>query len=248
MIGAATARPSPGRFRVTVADLQRHRQSFDAQAALTCGFPPSAARLLSYSESLGYGSVCPCHALCAVPHPETYEEPGSEVTLPAESQGYLGTGIWWKTRFLAGIGKEMITRSPRLITVCTFAARLQSTTKQSGEWLLTFDNGDVISSRLVISADGAKSQVRNAGWYQPCGWQYRQSCMLITVDTGREQRDIRRQQFSRPARVRFCRCLILMPRWSGYNDSPARIRQLSKLPLLQLQAEIRASFPERLGT
>ena len=88
-------------------------------------------------------------------------------------------------------------------------------TKQSGEWLLTFDNGDVISSRLVIGADGAKSQVRTLAGIGSRGWQYRQSCMLITVDTGREQQDITGSSFSRPARVRFCRCLILMPRWSG---------------------------------
>ena len=244
MIGAATALGlAQAGFGVTVAELQAPAP-FDAQSRPDVRISAISRASAELLESLGVWERV--RAMRCVPYRtlETYEEPGSEVTFTAESLGLPELGYMVENPVLQRALWEMIT-AHELIT-CLCPARLQSMTKQSGEWLLTFDNGDVISSRLVIGADGAKSQVRTLAGIGSRGWQYRQSCMLITVDTGREQQDITWQQFF-PSGPR-----AFLPLFDSYAslvwyDSPARIRQLSKLPLPQLQAEIRASFPERLG-
>ncbi len=46
-----------------------------------------------------------------------------------------------------------------------------------------------------MGADGANSQVRKMAGIGNRGWQYRQSCMLITIQTQQPQQDKTWQQF-----------------------------------------------------
>ncbi len=60
------------------------------------------------------------------------------------------------------------------------------------------------------------------------GWQYRQACMLITVDTGAAAGCDWQRFFRRAA----CTFLPLYDSWASlvWYDSPQRIRQLQAVP------------------
>lgn len=119
-------------------------------------------------------------------------------------------------------------------------------TMDAGRRLLTFAEGETLSSRLVIGADGAFSQVRQMAGIGTQGWQYPQSCMLIGVQCVNEPGDSTWQQFSPTGPRAF---LPLFDNWASlvWYDTPARIRQLQTLSMAQLQQEIRTHFPQRLG-
>lgn len=111
---------------------------------------------------------------------------------------------------------------------------------------LTFDNGDMLSAKLVIGADGANSRVRQSADIGIHAWQYQQSCMLITVECEQDPGDSTWQHFTPNGPHAF---LPLFDKWASlvWYDTPARIRQLQSLTMPQLQTEIERHFPARLG-
>lgn len=114
-----------------------------------------------------------------------------------------------------------------------------------GQHLHLADDTEIVA-RLVVGADGAQSQVRQLAGIGVHGWQYPQSCMLITVKSENEPGDSTWQQFTPTGPRAF---LPLYDNWASlvWYDTPARIRQLQSLSMTQLQREISAHFPERLG-
>ncbi|MEX3018890.1 3-demethoxyubiquinol 3-hydroxylase [Kluyvera sp. STS39-E] len=112
--------------------------------------------------------------------------------------------------------------------------------------ILRLADASEIHAKLVVGADGATSQVRQQAGIGIHGWQYPQSCMLITVKSENEPGDSTWQQFSPTGPRAF---LPLFDNWASlvWYDTPARIRQLQSLSMPQLQREIAAHFPERLG-
>ncbi|WP_413730761.1 3-demethoxyubiquinol 3-hydroxylase [Sodalis sp. RH22] len=115
-----------------------------------------------------------------------------------------------------------------------------------GNWRLTLDNGETVGARLLIGADGARSNVRQWAGIGTVGWQYRQSCMLITVACPYGQQDVTWQEFTPDGPRAF---LPLYDNWASlvWYDSAARIRQLQALPPAALEREVLAVFPTRLG-
>jgi 2-octaprenyl-3-methyl-6-methoxy-1,4-benzoquinol hydroxylase len=111
---------------------------------------------------------------------------------------------------------------------------------------LELADGEKISAKLVIGADGANSQVRKMAGIGIHAWQYAQSCMLITVQCENSPGDSTWQQFTPDGPRAF---LPLFDNWASlvWYDSPARIRQLQGLNMPQLQTEIAKHFPSRLG-
>lgn len=118
-------------------------------------------------------------------------------------------------------------------------------TEMEGQHLRLADGTEIVA-RLVVGADGAMSQVRQMAGIGVKGWQYPQSCMLITVKSENEPGDSTWQQFTPTGPRAF---LPLHDNWASlvWYDTPARIRQLQSLTMPQLQREIIAHFPERSG-
>ncbi|UAK22663.1 3-demethoxyubiquinol 3-hydroxylase [Kluyvera sp. CRP] len=114
-----------------------------------------------------------------------------------------------------------------------------------GQHLHLADDTEIVAL-LVVGADGAQSQVRQLAGIGVHGWQYPQSCMLITVKSENEPGDSTWQQFTPTGPRAF---LPLYDNWASlvWYDTPARIRQLQSLSMTQLQREISAHFPARLG-
>ena len=112
--------------------------------------------------------------------------------------------------------------------------------------VLHLDNGDTLTAKLVVGADGANSRVRKLAGIGIHAWNYRQSCMLITARCEDAPGDSTWQQFTPSGPRAF---LPLSGEWASlvWYDSPARIRQLRSLSMPQLQQEIVRHFPSRLG-
>lgn len=115
-----------------------------------------------------------------------------------------------------------------------------------GGWRLKLTDGDIVRARLLIGADGARSTVREWAGIGCRGWQYRQSCLLISVSCASGQQDVTWQEFTPDGPRAF---LPLYDNWASlvWYDRPARIRQLQRLSPAELAGEIQAVFPARLG-
>lgn len=111
---------------------------------------------------------------------------------------------------------------------------------------LTLTDDNQYDARLVIGADGANSQVRQLAGIGVQAWQYQQSCMLISVQCVDDPGDSTWQQFTPTGPRAF---LPLFDHWVSlvWYDTPARIRQLQGMNMVQLQQEIARHFPSRLG-
>ncbi|ARZ01709.1 3-demethoxyubiquinol 3-hydroxylase [Yersinia ruckeri] len=175
---------------------------------------------------------------------ETWEMPGSTVVFDAASLALPELGFMVENRVLQLALWQQIETCANLTLLCP--SRLQSMARVDRCWKLTLDTQEQIQARLVVGADGANSQVRRLAGIGTSGWQYRQSCMLISIKTGAPQQDVTWQQFFPSGPRAF---LPLFDHWASlvWYDSPQRIRQLQNMPLEQLNQEITRAFPDRLG-
>ena len=107
-----------------------------------------------------------------------------------------------------------------------------------------------ITTKLLIAADGASSQVRQLANIGTTGWDYQQSAMLINVETALPQQDITWQQFTPSGPRSFLPLCSLKEEGQGslvWYDSPRRIKQLCTMTKPHLRTEILNHFPKELG-
>lgn len=175
---------------------------------------------------------------------ETWEWPSSVVEFDAASLNLPELGFMVENRRLQQVLWQGFADCDTLTLRCP--ASLGAMVHDGGRWRLTLDDGSTVASRVVVGADGAHSWVRRQAGIAVSGWQYRQSCLLLSVETEGEQQDVTWQEFHPTGPRAF---LPLYGRWASlvWYDSAGRIRQLEKLPLPALAREVQAAFPTRLG-
>lgn len=174
---------------------------------------------------------------------ETWEWQTAQVSFDAASLGLPELGYMVENSVLQrALWQRLEQQQVQLIC----PTRLRDMRSTQAGWTLTLESGEKIISRLVVGADGANSQVRQMAGIGIRGWNYAQSCMLISVRCEHDAGDTTWQQFTPQGPRAF---LPLYDRWASlvWYDSPARIRQLQAMPLAQLQKEINVTFPARLG-
>ncbi|AKD37902.1 2-octaprenyl-3-methyl-6-methoxy-1,4-benzoquinol hydroxylase [Pasteurella multocida subsp. multocida OH4807] len=123
---------------------------------------------------------------------------------------------------------------------------IEKVEKCGQNWQILLQNGDIYSAPLIIAADGANSQLRQLAGIGITGWQYRQSCLLMIVETELDQQDITWQQFY-PTGPRAFLPLLNHQACLVWYDSPQKIRELTQLSLDKLSLEVNHAFPARLG-
>ncbi|AWL11490.1 2-octaprenyl-3-methyl-6-methoxy-1,4-benzoquinol hydroxylase [Saliniradius amylolyticus] len=114
-----------------------------------------------------------------------------------------------------------------------------------GQAAVSLNNGELLTAKLVIGADGAQSRVRQAAGIGTTGWQYRQHALAITVKTQDLAQDITWQQFF-PSGPR-----AFLPLFDGYAslvwyDAPETVQRLEQLSHAQLKQAIMETFPDEL--
>ncbi|AOM42852.1 3-demethoxyubiquinol 3-hydroxylase [Xenorhabdus hominickii] len=177
---------------------------------------------------------------------ETWEQSGSNVVFEAQNLGLPELGYMAENRILQLALWQEFERYPNLTLLCPAVLKSMERQHDHKAWQIILADGAELNARLIIGADGACSQVRQLAGIGSNGWQYRQSCMLITVKTEQLQQDTTWQQFFPSGPRAF---LPLFDQWASlvWYDSPARIRQLQSMPMMQLEREIFQAFSSRLG-
>ncbi|KFX06705.1 2-octaprenyl-3-methyl-6-methoxy-1,4-benzoquinol hydroxylase [Pectobacterium betavasculorum] len=175
---------------------------------------------------------------------ETWEWANARVVFDAADIHLPELGFMVENRVLQLALWERLQEEDRCQCYCP--ATPQGLQRTDAGWRLQLADGQKLTASLVIGADGANSQVRQWAGIGISGWQYRQSCMLIGIETSQPQQDVTWQQFTPSGPRAF---LPLFDQWGSlvWYDSPQRIRQLQAMPLAQLDKEIAVAFPERLG-
>ncbi|TKY84358.1 3-demethoxyubiquinol 3-hydroxylase [Pectobacterium polonicum] len=207
-------------------------------------------------SAIGYASVALLKALGVWPRVqqmrsapyrrlETWEWANARVVFDAADIHLPELGFMVENRVLQRALWESLQEEEHCQCYCP--ATPHNLQRTDNGWCLQLADGRQLTASLVVGADGANSQVRQWAGIGISGWQYRQSCMLIGVETSQPQQDVTWQQFTPSGPRAF---LPLFDQWGSlvWYDSPQRIRQLQAMPLTQLDKEIAAAFPERLGT
>ncbi len=72
-----------------------------------------------------------------------------------------------------------------------------------------------LRARLVVGADGRRSQVRAAAGIAARDWSYPQVALTAIFSHRRDHRDVSTEFTPAPGPARWCRCPIAAPRWCG---------------------------------
>ncbi|MGV3344880.1 3-demethoxyubiquinol 3-hydroxylase [Enterobacteriaceae bacterium LUAb1] len=229
-------------FNVTV--LEREAPPiFNADAPPDVRVSAISCASVALLKQLGVWSAVKMMRVAPYRRLETWEWPTAKVSFDAASLGLPELGYMVENSVLQhALWKQL----EALAVTCDYPARLTTLTKVGNHWHLALDNGKSFTARLVAGADGAHSQVRQLAGIGINGWDYAQSCMLITVKGEHPSGDCTWQQFT-PGGPRAY--LPLFDNWASlvWYDDPVRIRQLQSMSMTQLQTEIVANFPARLG-
>jgi 2-octaprenyl-3-methyl-6-methoxy-1,4-benzoquinol hydroxylase len=111
---------------------------------------------------------------------------------------------------------------------------------------LELDNGQVLTAKLLIAADGAQSRVRQSVGLGVTSWDYEQHALVIYIETAYPQQDITWQRFTPSGPEAF------LPLTGNYGsivwyNSPDEVQRLKALSNEDLRYELLATFPECLG-
>lgn len=243
MVGAALASGLAAQgFKVAVLE-QQEPAEFDANSNPDVRISAIGAASVALLKQLDVWPLIQRMRCTPYRKLETWEWHTAQVSFDAQSLGLPELGYMVENSVLQrALWQRLQQQGVELIS----PARLQAMQPGNGGWQLTLENGDRLLTKLVVGADGANSQVRQLAGMGIRGWNYAQSCMLISVRCEQDAGDCTWQQFTPDGPRAF---LPLFERWASlvWYDSPAKIRQLQAMNMAQLGQQIATHFPARLG-
>jgi 2-octaprenyl-3-methyl-6-methoxy-1,4-benzoquinol hydroxylase len=243
MVGAALASGLAAQgFKVAVLE-QQEPAEFDASSNPDVRISAIGAASVALLKQLDVWPLIQRMRCTPYRKLETWEWHTAQVSFDAQSLGLPELGYMVENSVLQrALWQRLQQQGVELIS----PARLQAMQPGNGGWQLTLENGDRLLTKLVVGADGANSQVRQLAGMGIRGWNYAQSCMLISVRCEQDAGDCTWQQFTPDGPRAF---LPLFDRWASlvWYDNPAKIRQLQAMNMAQLGQQIATHFPARLG-
>ncbi len=111
---------------------------------------------------------------------------------------------------------------------------------------LELTDGRLLSTTVLVAADGAQSRVRQTVGLGVTSWDYQQHALVIYIETAYGQQDITWQRFVPSGPQAF---LPLTGHYGSlvWYNSPDEVARLKTLSYADLQDELVAAFPECLG-
>lgn len=212
-------------------------QSFDLRVSAISVFSQTLLTQLGAWQQIQQWRLCPYKRLGVWENESSYTEFDCENI----NQPYLGHIV--ENRLLQLSLWQQIEQQKNITLLCPEELITYHMLEDNVHLTLSTQN---ISAKLLIAADGANSQVRKLANIGTTGWDYKQSAMLINVETELVQQDITWQQFYETGPV------AMLP-LSGQNASLVwyhkkdEIKRLSELSSQALTNEIHKHFPKKLG-
>lgn len=182
-----------------------------------------------------------CHAYRRL---ETREWDNARVVFDAAQLNLPQLGYMVENQILQRALWDSLEAHP-LITLYA-PAQLAALEKCADQHQLRLQDGRILRADLIVGADGASSQIRQQAGMGIYGWQYNQSCLLITVRCTEPPGDCSWQRFTPDGPQAL---LPLFDHWATlvWYHNPARIRQLQAMTAEQLQQQIVRNFPPQSG-
>lgn len=150
---------------------------------------------------------------------------------------------------------EQRTLQYQLEQACTFLpdctiisnARVTGLTDRADGIELTLDQGDRITARLLVAADGSNSPVRKLAGLDYQKHDYRQQAVACVVTTALAHDNIARQRFLRTGPLAFLP--LAAPYQCGivWSTSPEQAQELLAMPEAIFRMNLQQAFEHRLG-
>ncbi|MDV7104800.1 2-octaprenyl-3-methyl-6-methoxy-1,4-benzoquinol hydroxylase [Vibrio sp. TH_r3] len=175
---------------------------------------------------------------------ETWEQPECRTTFSADDLGVDILGYMVENRLIQLGLWAQIEQQDNITLFCPDSMKTMCFSDTHN--IVTLESGRELKCSLVVGADGANSNVRSCAGIGLTAWDYRQACMLINVETEKEQQDITWQWFTPHGPRSF---LPLQGKQGSlvWYDKPSRVRQLVAMSKEKLAEQIHTHFPSELG-
>lgn len=243
MVGASVAlKLSRAGLQVGLIEKQQVT-AFDPQSAIDLRVSAINRRSEQWLTELGAWSLLEQWRLCPYKRLQAFEANQSGLTFHADEVGLSHLGHIIENNLIqqalwANFPAQLQQYCPA--TVTGFEQQVDYASVHTAEF-------GKLDARLVIAADGGQSQLRQLAQIGVSGWQYQQSCLIVTVNTEFEQQDITWQQFNESGP----RAFLPLPGKQGslvWYDHHHKIKQLAALSKAALAEQIQQAFPAQLGT
>lgn len=244
MVGAALALGA-AQQGLSVTVLEQHEpEPWSAELPPQVRVSAISVASVALLQRLGVWPQIQAMRTCPYRHLETWEWEGAQTRFSAQEINLPELGHIVENCVVQLALWQALQAHPKVTLLCEPEGF--TLTREDNRWRLTLADGRQWLPRLLAGADGAQSRVRAQAGIGLSGWQYRQSCLLVTVKSAAPQQDTTWQRFY-PSGPRAFLPLYGQHGSLVWYDKPARIKQLSALPNAQLHKAISQAFPARLG-
>jgi 3-demethoxyubiquinol 3-hydroxylase len=190
-----------------------------------------------YLAEIGIWQALPTERLQAYTHLSVWEKPSSKTTFSADLIGEHRLGHILENRLLQVAALRQLQH---LDNVAWFT---EGNIVDPYSGLVEMDNGERVSAKVIIVAEGAQSITREKSGLGTSGWQYQQQVLGISVTLPENSGSHTWQRFTATGPKGF------LPLF-GHNASlvwygpAAEISELAALSVNDLKAEVHQAFPE----
>jgi len=245
MVGSALASALSGKgLSITVLE-QAAPQPFDSAQPpdlRVSAISPASASLLD-----GLGAWQDILAMRAAPYRrmQVWEDQESNGTLfDAAEAGVEALGHIVENRIVQLATTACLQQKSDIRYLCP--ARINAIVYEPKASRVTLEDGSVLVARLLVAADGARSQVRDAAGIGITSWDYPMHALVASCEMDYGQQDITWQRFTASGPQAFLPLTGSHASLVWYN-TPTEVKRLLALSDEALVSAFCAHFPQKLG-